>query len=146
MAGSITWHSFDLKTGRRGQQLATKTQGAFGRIIGESTDAQQTVQCYDEVHGPVPGWEPATLPGRVMLVALNEEDQPEWGGMVLRRRSAFDSWVDLDLTTLEAYLDRRYVRDHTYTQVPQGVIVQGILTMNSEIPDNPAAPPRDAAR
>src|SRR5205823_6131342 len=78
--------------------------------------------------GAVPGWDAATLPGRVMLVALNEEDMPEWGGMVLRRRSTFDSWVDVDLATLEGYLDRRFVRDHQYKQVAQNVIIEGVMT------------------
>jgi hypothetical protein len=76
----------------------------------------------------VVGWEQATLPGRMMAVACDEDDVPVWGGMVLRRRADASKWVALDLATLEAYFDRRYVRDHSYVATAQGAVIEGILT------------------
>lgn len=136
----ITWHSFDLKTGRRGIQLVTQEAPEFGRVIGEPNDLSGLgVNCYDTDRetsvdavptfaGAVPGWDAATLPGRTMLAALDENDTPIWGGVILRRHSTPSSWVGLDMSTLEAYLDRRYVRDHVYTNTAQGVIVDAILS------------------
>jgi hypothetical protein len=125
----ISWHSFDLRTGRRGPQLVTQTLGSVARTIGEASDGSLTVLCWDQVaQAAVPGWDSATLPGRTMLVALDENEGLVWGGMVTRRRSDETAWVGCDLVTLEGYFDRRYVKDHTYTATSQGAIVSGILT------------------
>lgn len=125
---TVTWHAVDLRTGRRGQQLTTNQQGSFGRIIGEPTDLSGlAVACWLE-DGPVVGWDAATLPGRMMLVACDDLDVPLWGGMVLRRRSDASSWVSLDLATCEAYFDRRYVTDRSFTETAQGAIVSGVIT------------------
>lgn len=124
----ITWHAVDLRTGRRGQQLTTAEQGTVGRIIGEPTDLSGlSVAC--EIDGEaVVGWEAATLPGRMMLVACDPDDAPIWGGMVIRRRSDASTWVQLDLTTCEAYFDRRYVTDRSFVATAQGAIVSGVIT------------------
>lgn len=132
MSLGVTWHSVDLKTGRRGPQLSTQTLGSVSRKIGESSDVSGfAVRCWDGA-GAVPGWDAATLPGRVMLVACDEAtDAPLWGGMVIRRRRTKAEWVPLDMVTIEGYFDRRYVTDHTYTQTAQGVIVSGLLAAHA---------------
>lgn len=130
----VTWHSFDLLSGRRGQQVTVQTLGAFGRKIGEPTDTQIQVMCWDtEQGGPVPGWEAATDPGRTMLVPLDENEQPVggYGAMVLRRRSGPGAWVTLDVATHEAYFDRRFVKDHDWktggTFDQSSVIATGLI-------------------
>jgi hypothetical protein len=128
---AVTWHAVDLKTGRRGQQITTASLGTVGRIIGEPTDLSGLAVACQIGDEPVVGWEQATLPGRMMLVACDDDDVPVWGGMVLRRRSTSSSWVSLDLATCEAYFDRRYVTDHTYAATSQGAIVSGIITDNA---------------
>lgn len=157
----ISWHSFDLRSGRRGPRLITQSLGQVQRIIGEPSDGSQTVLWYDATRetssdgrpttaGLIPGIEAATLPGRVMLVALDDDtEEPAWAGMVTRRRSDQGSWVGLDLVTLEGYFDRRYVKDHTYTQTAQGAIIEGILTADASstgayfVVDAQAPTPRD---
>lgn len=137
---TCTWHSFDLRTLRRGPELTVQELPALSRMVGEPTDVSGlAVLCYDTLAetsddglattaGAVPGWQEATLPGRTMLVALNESQTPIWGGMVLRRRSDAGAWVTLDLVTLEGYFDRRYVKDHDYVETTQGAIVSGVIT------------------
>lgn len=125
---NVTWHSFDLLTGRRGPQVRVAGHGAFGRIIGEPTETTVDVYCWDEAtRSAVPGWDAATLPGRTMLVALTDNERPVWGGMVLRRRSDEGPVVGCDVVTTEAYFDRRYVTDRTYENTDQGLIVSGVL-------------------
>lgn len=127
---SISWCSVDLLSGRRGPPLVTSVMGSMGRSIGEATELTGLpVLCwYGDTGTPVPGWDPATLPGRTMAVAVDDDtDQPVWGGMVQRRRSTKGAWVQLDLATLEAYFDRRYVTDHVYTATAQGAIIAGVL-------------------
>lgn len=123
----VTWHSFDLRTGRRGQQLHTQTRGNPSRILCQPTELAIAVRIWDQGQ-PVAGWDPATLPGRTMLVALDAEtEEPLWGGMVYRRRSTAGDWVILDTVTLEGYFDRRYVSDHRFTFVDQALIAEGLI-------------------
>ena len=106
---SITWHSFDLKSRRRLSQVTTRSQGTIERIIGEATDLSGLAVLCSENGVPVPGFDALTLPGRTMMVALNEDERPMWAGIVLRRRDTGSEWVELDLVSLEGYFDRRYV-------------------------------------
>lgn len=125
---TVTWHSFDLRSGRRGPQLVVQAPGEFGRIISESTEATVVVSCWDaELEQPRTGWAAGTLPGRVMLVALDELQQPVWGGMVLRRVSNASTWVTCTANTLEHYLDRRYVGDLTFETADQASIAAGVI-------------------
>ncbi|HET6816893.1 MAG TPA: hypothetical protein VFH66_06665 [Mycobacteriales bacterium] len=115
----VTWHAFDLKSGRRGPQMTTQQMGAFGRIIGDVTDCNLQIRCYDSerdsgdglptIDYATPGWDAGTAPGRALLVALDEDEIPLWGGLVLTRPSDGTEWVEVDLVTLEHYFGRRYV-------------------------------------
>lgn len=137
MPATITWHAFDLKSGRRGPQITTKQLGRFGRIIGEPTECQLTVRVYDPAldvdtpypttSGHVPGALAGTMPGRSLLVALNDAEQPIWAGLVLRRTSGADEWVQVSASTLEHYLSRRFVGDLSFTGADQAAIVAGII-------------------
>jgi len=71
-------------------------------------------------------WRKATRPGAVVVVAL-EDDQPVWGGLVLQRTTDHTAVAQLALVTLEAYLDRRYVGDKTYTNTGQAAIVADLV-------------------
>lgn len=116
----VTWHSFDLRTGARGQQLPAQQPGSFSRILCEASDSQVAVRI-------VPGWDEATLPGRTMLVALDQEEKPVWGGLVFRRVSDAGDWSTCSIATLEAYFDRRFVTDQTYTSTGQTLIAEGLI-------------------
>lgn len=124
---ALSWHSFDLRTGKRGQRVEVESTPALRRIIGEATDASLNVQCWRD-GAPVAGWEDATEPGRRMLVALDDEDERIiWGGMVLRQVSGKGAWVSTSVATLEHYLGRRFVGDLTFTGADQASIVAGII-------------------
>lgn len=123
----ISWHSFDLRTGRRGVGVVTQQRGSLKRIIGESTDAQVDVSCWND-GAPRPDWDISTQPGTTMLVALDDESEKIiWGGMVLRRVSGSGEWVQVNLATLEHYFERRYVGDLGYIDVDQATIADGLL-------------------
>jgi hypothetical protein len=136
-APTVTWHTFDLRTGRRGPQLTTQQLGAFGRIIGESTDCSLDVRVYDPgmetdpryptAAGAIPGAIAGTEPGRSLLVALDELDQPVWGGLVLRRVSTEAETVSVSCSTLEHYFGRRFVGDLSFTDTDQGQIAAGVI-------------------
>lgn len=123
---AVTWHSFDLRTGTRGQQLAVQANGNPSRILCTATELELIVRIWER-GAELPGWYEATLPGRTMIVALDENETPIWGGMVYRRISTGSSWATLSTVTLEAYFDRRYVKDHSYTLTSQTVIADGVI-------------------
>jgi hypothetical protein len=134
----VTWHSFDLKSGRRGAPVDVDSLGVLKRLIGTATETQLAVLCYDvsrETHplglpttaGEVPGWDEATLPGRTMLVALDANEDILWGGMVLRRRSTAAEWVACTVFTLEHYFERRFVGDVDFTDQDLATVAAGLI-------------------
>lgn len=130
----VSWHSFDLKTGRRGAKVAVRQLGSVSRIIGEPTDTQLEARTWDAATGAAwPGWEAATLPGRSVVVALDEEasERPLWAGLVLnrvrRRGNQSAAWAGLTLATLEHYFSRRFVGDLTFTNTNQATIAADLL-------------------
>jgi hypothetical protein len=72
-------------------------------------------------------WKTATRPGAAVIVALDEADQPIWGGLVLTRTRDNGSVATLSLVTLEAYLERRYVGTYTGTGVDSNVVVKALI-------------------
>lgn len=123
----ISWHSFNLRSGRRGISLVTQQKGTLKRIIGEPTDTTLAVSCSND-GAPRPEWDQATQPGTTMLVALDEEsEQIIWGGMVLRRVSDPTEWVNVSLMTLEHYFERRFVGDLGFIDADQMTIAAGLL-------------------
>lgn len=137
---NVRWHSFNLRTGRRGAPVPVVSPGEVSRFLSEATES--TLETWMWRNGAqVPDWESSTQPATTMLVALDEDDneKPIWGGMVYRRHSPFTKpSATLNLVTLEAYLDRRYINaDVTFTgadqvseiarTVVQNTVADGIL-------------------
>lgn len=122
-----TWHSIDLKTGKRGPQLQMQQRGTVSRIIGEPTDAQAAVLC--EYKGePVPEWRYWTEPGRMMALLVDPDDRPIWGGVILRRIPDETVWVPVTMVTLEHYLDRRYSGAQTFANTEQASIAAALVS------------------
>ncbi len=126
----IRWISCDLVTGRITEELPNlKLSGAISDVLGGITTAQFTLP----IPLPVPGvtrfeWEGATQPGRSMIVALGDNDQPFWAGVILRRNRGTEETARLATTSLNGYLNRRYVGDHDWTgQDDISVIAAGLL-------------------
>lgn len=126
----ISWHSFDLRSGRRGPPVQIQNQGVLRRVIGEAAETSLSVLCHDE-KAPVPGWDEGTLPGRTMLVALDQDEKILWGGMVLRRNADTGSWVQVAVHTLEHYLQRRYVGDLVYTATDIATVAAGVIAQQN---------------
>lgn len=125
----VSWHSFNLRSCRRGQRLATQQLGSFSRILCTPTEADLSIRIWDnDRQVPVDGWDAATRPGQVMLVAIDDEtEEPLWAGMLYRRRSTSGPWVSVNLISLEGYLDRRYVNDQKYSFTSQTMVAAGVV-------------------
>ena len=124
----LSWQAVNLRDGRVVADLPDLTVGTVSQVIGAYTSTTATL--------PVPtapeGWERATLPGAVALVLTDDAQDgtapvPLWGGMVSRRVRDLGDTVALSLSTLEAYFDRRFVGDVTFTATGQHTIVSGVV-------------------
>lgn len=126
----IRWISCDLVTGRITEELPDlKPSGSFSDVLGAVTTTQFTLPI------PLPtsptgrfNWIGATEPGRSMLVALDDLDEPFWAGRITRRRGGTGATLQLGTESLHGYLDTRYVGDHEWTgQDDTSVIAAGLL-------------------
>lgn len=94
---------------------------------------KQTLMRYESqtaslpMDAPPENWRQATRKGAVFLVALDELEEPVWGGMVIRRGTADKGDAKFSLVTAEAYFDRVYVGDVTFTNIPQDTIVKTLV-------------------
>jgi hypothetical protein len=97
--------------------------GTLQSVLGTYTSASFTLPLPDAPKD----WEAATQPGRCMLVAVLG-GTPVWAGIVLTRTGGTKPTLDLACVSLEGYLDRRYVGDHTWTgQDEVSVILAGLV-------------------
>lgn len=87
---------------------------------------------------PIPtapeGWQRATMTGATCLILLDDNPNdpthgiPIWGGMVTKRTPNQSDIMPLTLATIEAYFDRRFVGDITYSGIGQNVIVADLIS------------------
>jgi hypothetical protein len=122
-----TWLAIEARTG------AVITEMPLLTIEGDTI--KQTIGRYETAtaHLPVSAdvvpaeWKRATKKGAAFLIfvednPLDARGVPRWGGMVTRRRRNETDTVDLDLITVEGYLDRRYTGDLTFAATGQNTI------------------------
>lgn len=110
----VTWLGCDLVTGRILAELPEIT-GRISRILGDYTSSSLTlpIPVGGPAAQPISVIEAATEPRRTMLVAVIN-DVPTWGGIVLLRQGGDDATLRLGCVSIEGYLDRRHVGDHTW--------------------------------
>lgn len=102
---SYTWYGCDLVTGAIVEEIPFVPSGSLKRILGAYTALSGSFAVSDASGD----WQSATDQGRTMLVCVrNEDDYPLWAGIVIKRTGGSSDTIDLDLVTLEGYLDRRY--------------------------------------
>lgn len=125
---ALSWLSVDANNGSVIAELPTlHADGAL----------KATLMRYETATANLPmdkapsNWRQATRQAATFLVALDEREQPLWGGMVTRRtRSARSGGggVAMTLVSAEGYLDRVYVaEDETFSAWPQNNIVEYLV-------------------
>lgn len=94
---------------------------------------------YEQSTGTLPligapaDWERIVTPGATHFHLLrdNPDDPahgiPLWGGMITEAPLTSGNDVRFPMSTVEAYFDRRFIGDETYTQVGQNLIVKDIV-------------------
>ena len=100
---------------------------------------RRTIGAYDTTAAKLPwknapeNWLQATKPLTGGLVCYDTDDPqrtPLWGGYVVaRRRGDEGDFINLDLSTIEGYFQRRYVRTVSYAATGQNEIVEDLLNL-----------------
>jgi len=119
---ALSWVATDARTGAVVADLPGLECSTVKRSICryESTTATLPIPTAPE------NWRDATRPGGSVMILLSD-GVPIWGGMVTQRTRDLTDSVSLSLATVEAYLDRRFVGDVTYTATGQNAIVAAIF-------------------
>ena len=121
---TLSWLSVDSNTGAVITDLTNlRVDGALKATLMRYETATANLP----LDQAPPNWRVATRPAGTFLVALDEQEQPLWGGMVIRRTRAVGGGVALSLVSAEGYLDRVYVGDIAYTGAPQNLLVQTLV-------------------
>lgn len=122
------------------------TEARTGVIIDDLPDlalaeAKQTIGQYESTSATLPidvddapaDWQRATMEGAAHLILLDDNPSdpahgiPSIGYMITRNKPDHTDILQLDIATLEAYLDRRFVGDVTYTNVGQNDIAADLI-------------------
>lgn len=125
---TVRWISCDARTGRIIEELPNLAPtGSFGQVLSSMSSCGFSLPIplsFEEAR-----WLPATVPGRSMFVAIDgATEDPVWAGIVNRRRGGTGEHLELGAENIETYLNRRYVGDHTWSQVDDiSVIAAGLL-------------------
>lgn len=129
----LSWVSANANTGSIIADLPTlKPDGALKATLMRYESQTASLPMGDpsdpaDKGRPPENWREATRKAAVFLVALDELQQPVWGGMVIRRTTANEGDVKFSLISAEAYFDRVYVGDVTFTNIPQNTIVKTLV-------------------
>lgn len=105
----LEWWSVDFKTGQRFGQVQVQSSGKLSKFLSMGTETTVAVRCsHDGVERK--GWDEATQPGRMLLVAVDAAaGHIVWGGLIRRRTSNDGPWVQCSVDSLERYFNRRYI-------------------------------------
>lgn len=135
----LSWVSVNANTGSIVADLTNlRVDGALKRTIGRH-EAQSAILPLDKVPS---NWRAATRKKSVFLVALDEFEQPVWGGMVTDRTTSHKEGVPLSLATAEDYFNDRYVGNETYAGWGQNDIVEDLVLKYAATGDKPGIPIR----
>lgn len=121
----LSWVAVNANTGAMIADLTDlKPSGMFGCTMMRYET--QTVSL--PLSSAPENWESATREGAVWIVCLDDDGvTPLWGGMVIDNETSHGGTVELSLATPEAYFDRRYVGDATYTATAQNLIAKDLV-------------------
>lgn len=131
MATVVDWLACDTVSGEvLAELLDLRAEGSLEMRLGDASTTDLSLPIpLGGVGAPPNNWVDATSPQgwRRMIVAVLA-GEPIWAGTIVRRRRGTDATARLATVTLEGYLDKRYVGDHTWSaQDEASVIGAGLI-------------------
>jgi hypothetical protein len=118
----VVWYAAEITTGQVLTELPL-SPSPISRVIGQAMSTSLDVVLAD---APLE-WEASTEPGYTMVVCVLN-GVPIWPGLVIGRTRGTAPTATLSVVTPEAYLDRRYTSDHTWTGADEcSVVGSGLI-------------------
>lgn len=111
------WYAADLTTGAVLDELPLNAS-PISRVIGQPMSCGMDLV----ISGAPKDWILETAPGRSLVVCV-VDDVPIWPSIVIGRQRGSGPTATLSLVTPEAYLDRRYAANHSWTGVDECSVV-----------------------
>jgi hypothetical protein len=139
---TIRWLSADLRTGGDVTDLPTFVpEFPIRRTLGGYDTATGALM----LDGAPPHWPTLIREGGRLLACYDDQDsakQIQWAGFVVEQtRNTGQPGVAVSLATIEAYFDRRFVGDLSYSQAGQNLIASDlVLLFASDFPGDPGIP------
>jgi hypothetical protein len=136
----LTWVSVEMLTGDVIEYLPDLSTDSVALQLSDYTSTTATL--------PIPtapeNWVRATMHGATELILLDHDndDMPLWGAYITQRTRTQGDTVSVPLATLEAYFDRRYVGDVTFTQTDQNQIAAALIEAYVAVGSNGGLPIR----
>lgn len=123
---ALTWVACSAKTGVVICRLPDLSVSKISAAICSYQTTSGTLPITDNTN---PDWELGTLHGGAYLVAL-DKGVPKQGYLVNTRPRAFGQPVQLGLTSVEAYMDRRFIgADVSFIDHDQCDIIEGLVDL-----------------
>lgn len=130
MALDLAWLACDLATGKIIEELPdlVPKSGPLISTLATATSTSFQLPIPLGAPGAAPrDWQSATQEAQTMIVSVLA-GQPVWAGIVLVVDTGTSPVADIACVSLEGYLDRRYVADHSWTaQDEASVIATGLF-------------------
>jgi hypothetical protein len=123
---SYSWIAVEMLTGNVIEYFPDLSLDSISLQLSDYTSTTATL--------PIPtapeNWRRATLHGATELILLDHDndDLPLWGAFITQRTRTQGDTATIPLATLEAYFDRRYVGDATFTQTDQNEVATALVS------------------
>jgi hypothetical protein len=121
----LSFVSVDILTGK---VLADLKDLTFGGALKDTMGRPETVSASLPVASAPVDWREATRPYSTAIVCLADDGiRPLWGAYVTNRKTNLGGSIQLSMSTVAEYFDRRFVYNETFTAVPQNTMVETLV-------------------
>ena len=128
----LSFVAVDILTGT---VLADLKDLTFGGALKDTMGRAETVSASLPVASAPANWRDATRPYAAAIICLADDGiQPLWGAIVTNRKTSLKGDIQLSMSTVAEYFDRRYVWNETFTNVDQNTIVQTLVNNYAKVP------------
>lgn len=128
----LSFVSVDLLTGT---VLADLKDLTFSGALKDTMGRAETVAASLPVPSAPANWREATRPYATAIICLADDGiRPLWGAIITNRKTSLSGDIQLSMSTVAEYFDRRYVWNETFTNVDQNTIVQTLVNNYAKVP------------
>lgn len=111
-----------------GSVMADLKDLTFGGALKDTMGRAETLSASLPVASAPAEWRDATKPYAAAVVCLADDGlRPLWGAIITNRKTNLGPNIELSMSTVAEYFDRRFVGTETFTNIPQNTIVESLV-------------------